>query len=91
MGEIERVKDAIARIAGRPNNVTIDEIEWVVNQLGNHHGYAVGVRRTKHCLLFRVQDQRFGVNVHNPGSKQVKTYSVRSFLEAMIELGLYED
>jgi hypothetical protein len=41
--------------------------------------------------FFRVGDQRFMVNTHNPGSKQVKSYSVDDFIDAMIELGWYED
>jgi len=90
MADLESVKEAIRRIAEKPNNVTLGEIEWVVRQLGENHGYTTKIRQTKHSLLFRVGDQRFGVNIHNPGNKQVKSYSVRTFLEAMIELELYE-
>jgi len=90
MADLDTIKSFIGEIAQRPKNVTLDEIEWVVNQLRDNHGYAVASRKTKHCLLFRVRDQRFGVNVHNPGNKQVKGYSVKEFLSAMIELELYE-
>jgi hypothetical protein len=90
MADLESIKSFIGELAGRPNNVTLDEIEWVVNQLGDNHGYTVKCRQTRHCLLFRVGDQRFGVNVHNPGNRQVKRYSVKDFLNAMIELELFE-
>jgi hypothetical protein len=42
-------------------------------------------------MLFRVDNQKFMVNAHNPGSKQVKGYSVDDFIDAMIELGWYEE
>lgn len=91
MADLDAVKSFIGKLAQRPSNVTVDEIEWVLTQLRDHHGYTVKCRQTKHCLLFRVGDQRFGVNVHNPGNKQVKRYSVKDFLSAMIELELFED
>ena len=90
MAELEKIREMIVAIAQKPNNVTLAEIDWVVSQLQQHHGYSVNVRTTRHSLLYRVNDQRFGVNIHNPGSKQVKTYSVKAFLEAMVELELYE-
>ena len=31
------------------------------------------------------------VNSHSPGSKQIKAYSVDDFVDAMIELGWYEE
>lgn len=89
MADPEKVKAKIRDIAGRRNNVTLDEIEWVVNQLGEF--YPVGAREARHGKLFRVANQRFMVNSHNPGSKQVKPYSVDDFVDAMTELGWYED
>jgi hypothetical protein len=91
MPSIEDVREEIRRISQRPKNVTLDEIEWVVNQLKLHHGFTVRVRRAKHFLLYSVGGRRFAVNVHNPGQKQVKPYSVKDFLEAMIDLELFED
>jgi hypothetical protein len=78
-----------SRYSPAAQNVTLDEIQWVVNQLQEH--YATAVRKARHGVLFRVGDQRFMVNTHNPGSKQVKSYSVDDFIDAMIELGWYED
>lgn len=89
MEEADRIKRAIRDIAQRRENVTLDEIEWVVNHLKQY--YQVGRRTARHGILFRVRDQRFMVNTHNPGSKQVKPYSVDAFIDAMIELGWYED
>lgn len=62
---------------------------WVVNQLAQFH--STGSRLARHGKLFRVGDQKFMVNAHNPGSKQVKGYSVDDFIDAMIELGWYEE
>lgn len=69
--------------------MTLDEIEWVVNQLEQFH--SVASRPARHGTLFRVEDQKFMVNSHSPGSKQVKAYSVDDFVDAMIELGWYEE
>jgi hypothetical protein len=87
MADPKNVRAAIADIAQRPKNVTFDEIDWVVDQLGSY--YAVNKRRARHGTLFRVRDQLFMVCTHNPGSKQVKSKYVKLFLDAMIELGWY--
>ena len=89
MADEEQIRRRIATIAGRRNNTTIDQIEWVINQL--QQWYETGSRPARHGVLFRVGNRRFMVNRHNPGSKQVKPYSVDEFLDAMIELGWYED
>ena len=74
MADPEKIRQRIRDIAQRHTNVTVDEIEWVVNQLAPF--YAVNVRDARHGRLFRVGNRRFMVNCHNPGSKQVKAYSV---------------
>jgi hypothetical protein len=89
MADLETIKEKIRDISGRRRNVTFDEIQWVVNQLGQF--YNVGVRPARHGALFRVENQRFMVSSHNPGSKQVKSYSVDGFINAMVELGLCEE
>jgi len=83
----ERVKKTIEDIARRRNNVTLNEIEWVVAKLSGR--FAIRRREARHGVLFGVGNQRFMVNCHNPGSKQVKGYSVDEFINAMTELGLY--
>jgi len=93
MADDSRVRERIAEIVGRPENVTHDEIEWVMNQL-QAKGYAVKKRKARHGHLWSVSDgtecARFMVNVHNPGNKQVKQYSVAEFANAMIKLGWYD-
>jgi len=66
------------------------DIKWVVDRLAEH-GYRTSERRATHGSLFGVGRTRFMVNCHNPGSKQVKRYSVDDFVSAMVELGLYEE
>jgi hypothetical protein len=90
MADIGNIKARISEIAQRGKNVAFSEIEWVVNQLGQHN-YEVASRQARHGKLFRVGSQRFMINYHNPGSKQVKGYSVQDFIHAMTELGLYEE
>lgn len=85
----ERLRTVIRDIAGRRNNVTLDEIEWVMEKLGTT--YNVRRRKARHGVLFGIDDRRFMVNHHNPGSSQVKSYSVDDFLNVMMELGWYEE
>jgi hypothetical protein len=90
MASVEKIKAAIAQIAQRRKNTTSSEIEWVVNQL-REHGHAVRSRSTTHGVLYAVGSVRFSVCTHNPGSKQVKSCYVDGFLDAMIEIGLYDE
>jgi hypothetical protein len=85
----ERLRARIKEIAQRRNNVTIDEIEWVMGQFEGT--YQVRRREARHGVLFGVGDTRFMVNCHNPGSKQVKSYSVDEFIDAMVELGWHDE
>jgi hypothetical protein len=90
MAELKKIKNSIAELASRRHNVTLQEIEWILKQL-KQHGYFVTERPTAHGRLFRVESQRFHVCCHNPGSKQVKACYVDEFVDAMLELGLFED
>jgi hypothetical protein len=90
MAELRRVVARITELAGRRKNVSVDEIEWVVNQL-NGLGYDTNVRGTQHNKIFRVDKAIFTVCSHNKGSKQIKPCYVDNFLNAMVELGLYEE
>ena len=89
--KLTRIKSRISEIASRRKNVELEEneIEWVTNQLKDY--YPVSTRDARHGRLYSIAGRRFMVNHHNPGQKQVKAYSVDDFLEAMGELGLYED
>jgi len=90
MASIEKIKAEIAQIAQRRKNTTSSDIEWVVNQL-KQNGYAVRSRSLSDGVLYGVGSVRFSVCTHNPGNKQVKPCYVDAFLEAMIEIGMYED
>ena len=84
-----RIREKIAEIAGRRRNVTLDEIQWVVNQLNAF--LDVGVRENDHMKLFTVGGRRFSICTHKKGSKQIKRVYVDNFLNAMIDLGWYEE
>lgn len=90
MADLKRIKDRIAELAGRPKNVELSEIEWVVNHLGNN-GYNVSIRKNVHSTMFRVNKRQFGVCHHNPGNKQIKACYVSEFLDAMADVGVYEN
>jgi len=90
MAELQKIKDRIQQLVERKQNVTLSEIQWVVDRLGEH-GYRTTERKATHGKLFGVGSTRFLVNCHNRGNKQVKPYSVQDFATAMIQLGLYED
>jgi hypothetical protein len=95
MADFGRIRERICELAGRRKNVTLAEIEWVMNQLGRS-GYHVSARKTLHAYLYVVGDAvvgkaRFAVCPHNKGAKQIKSCYVDEFLNAMIKLGLYED
>ena len=90
MASLERIKEKIAEIAGRPKNVTIGEIRQIVNQL-RLLGYTTDEKRTNETLLLIVGKERFNVSDHHRGNAQLKPYCVKNFLGAMINLGLYED
>jgi hypothetical protein len=91
MATVEKVIEKISQIAERRNNTTVSDIEWVVNQLREHGFQVREPRRTRHGVLYGVGPVRFMVCTHNPGSKQVKGCYVDDFLNAMVELGLYEE
>jgi len=88
MADEKRIRARIAEIAGRPKNVSFEEIEWVAKQLSQF--YPVEQRRATHGILFRVGRTRFMVSSHNPGSKNVKPTYVDDFCDAMFELGWYD-
>lgn len=91
MADTEQVKDRIREIAQARKNVTIEDIEWVVNQLRGT--YVVSDRATKsgHGHLYRIGNRIFTVCVHHKGRKQIKPCYVDDFIDAMTDLGLYED
>jgi hypothetical protein len=91
MASIEKVRQVIADIAQRRKNVTASEIEWVMGQLKTNGLNVRDARKTRHGVLYAVDSVRFQICTHNPGSKQVRSCYVDDFVDAMTELGLYED
>ncbi|HEY2547828.1 MAG TPA: hypothetical protein VGI46_17280 [Candidatus Acidoferrum sp.] len=85
----DRVRKAIQEIAQHRNNVRLSEIEWVMEKLGQ--SYKTRRREARHGVLFGIETHRFMANKHNPGSAQIKRYSVDAFIDVMEELGLYEE
>ena len=90
MVELKKIRERIQDLVERKENVTLSEIQWVVDRL-SEHGYRTTDRRATHGKLFGVGSTRFMVNCHDRGNKQVKSYSVQDFANAMIHLKLYED
>jgi hypothetical protein len=90
MADLKKIKERISELVERRENVTLSEIKWVVDRLGEL-GYRTSERVATHGRLFGVGATRFMLNCHDRGNKQVKAYSVDDFANAMIELGLYED
>lgn len=90
MADIEKIRHTIADIAQRRNNVMISEIDWVLARLGEHGFNVREARKTKHGMLYGVESCRFSICTHHSGSKQVKACYVDDFVNAMIEIGLYE-
>lgn len=91
MADLTRVKKIIQEIGrGNRKNVKADDIRWVVRHLGGN-GFVVSERETKESILFRVGTRRFAICDHNPGSKHIKPCYVDAFIDAMIDLNLYEN
>lgn len=90
MADLKAVKARIAEIAGRPKNVDLSDVEWVITHLGNN-GYDVAVKRNVHQVRFTVNKCQFGICCHNRGNRQIKAHYVDEFLDAMTEIGVYED
>lgn len=90
MATESKVKAFIKEIAGRPKNVTEDEIHWIVDQLTSL-GLETSRDSNGHQVMYVVAGEQFGVCTHHRGSKQIKNCYVRKFLAAMANIGWYED
>ena len=89
MADIKKIRAKITELAQRQRNVALSEIQWVVNQLGAN-GFVVSERSNDHNTMFRVSGRRFGV-CHHARGRQIKACYVKEFLDAMMDVGVYED
>lgn len=88
MASAEKIRARILEIADRPKNVTLADIEWVMNQLKQFG--EVEVTGNVHQKLWCFDGELFSVCPHHKGSKQLKQAYVKEFLNAMIKTGWYE-
>jgi hypothetical protein len=88
MASAEKIRLRIRQIASRPRNVTLGDIEWVMNQLRDFED--ITVVGNEHRKAWTIRDETFGVCTHHRGVKQIKPAYVKSFLNAMINTGWYE-
>lgn len=88
MASAEKIRFRIREIASRPRNVTLGDIEWVMNQLAEFE--EVEVVGNEHRKAWSLGGCTFSVCTHHRGAKQIKPVYVKSFLNAMIGTGWYE-
>ena len=91
MATRERISRALAEIAGRPNAVRFDDLLRIVSQIKTLGRVRVVERKTRHGYQFTIGSKIIRVSSHNPGDSHVKKAYVEDFLDAMVELGLYEE
>ena len=86
----ERLSRVIGDIATRRKGVTFDELRQIANQI-RFIGIRVKERETTHGYQFTIGSKIVQVCKHNRGGSQIKKCYVDAFIDAMIELGLYEE
>ena len=91
MPDAEKIREVIQDIASRPSNVLFSEIDWVFRQLVPYYPGRFSCRVARHGTLFQLGGRRFMMSRHHPGTKQVKSYAVEDFLDAMSDLGWYKE
>jgi hypothetical protein len=86
MAPQEKLRRRISDLVERPNNVDIEEVEWVLKQLN------ASCRQTKHGVIFCIPgcSRHLMLNRHNNGKSHLPLYCVYEFRNRMCELGLYE-
>ena len=90
MATLPKIQESIKEIARRRRNVTFSEIERLVWQLVPH-GFSVSSRPAgDHAVIFHINDTVFSICTHRKGGKQILPCYVDEFLNAMIELELYD-
>ena len=87
MASEAKIKQFIIELAGRKNNVPINEVEWVMSQLEAFG--RVTRKQNDHQVLYTFNGRSFGLATHRSGGKQLKTVYVKEFLQAMSETGWF--
>lgn len=90
MATRDRISRDIGALATRPNAVTFDELRRIASQI-KLVGVRVKERETKHGYQFTIGSKIIRVSKHNPGDSHVKKCYVFDFIDAMVELGFYEE
>jgi hypothetical protein len=88
MADRDRISRAIAAVAKRPKAVTFEELCQIVNQIRLLGIWRVVERETTHGYQFTIGSKIIRVSYHD---SHVKKAYVEDFLDAMVELGLYEE
>ena len=88
MASEEKIRARILEIAEKPKNVTLADIDWVMNQLKRFGD--VDVSENVHRKVWCFEGALFSVCPHHKGSKQLKPAYVNEFLNAMMKTGWYE-
>lgn len=84
-----RITRYVAEIAERHGPVTFEEVDRIVNQIRLLGEMPVSERKTTHGYQYTIGPCIFSVNPNYAGP--LKKCYVRDFLDAMIELGFYEE
>jgi hypothetical protein len=89
MADRGRISRALSDIANRPKAVTFEEVCQIVNQIRLLGEVAVKERPTTHGYQFTIGSRIIRVK-NNPRGQMKKCY-VDDFLDAMVDLGFYEE
>ena len=89
MEQEERLRLDILEISQSRRNVTNDDMLRVLNRLATI--VPVTIRDTGHGLMVTLPNAILRICTHHKGSKQIKVCYVNNFLDAMRELGFFED
>jgi len=85
----ERIQRSIAALAQRPNAVQFDEVDRIVGQIKLLGEVMVVARPTTHGYQYTIGTRIVRVKKNQRGP--MKKCYVEDFLDAMIDLGLYEE
>src|SRR5262245_55215413 len=85
-----RIQRLLEGISQRPNSTEFSDLDAVVSEL-ERLGHKVARKRYgDHGIAITIDDVTVQVCTHNKGRKELKRCYVKAFLEAMIELEVFE-